>query len=281
MARAITYYYPDETNPSAMKVFQDKSSQIRAFSFKKGYLKRISEEAFANNYAVYFLFGSESEETKTIYIGQSKQGASRIYSHVLTKEFWNHCIMFVSDNNVFDANVIDYIEYYFIDLLKRKSSYSLDNIVQSVTEPNLSIFDKITINAYIEQIEFLLKAEGKDLVEREKDSDIKYYSPKSKNYDAKVYFQDGKFIVEIGSTIFKPKESMHGWSDGGKFYSKLYSHLKNLLEEKKLAELNDNYKTLVRIPFASVSGAAEFISGASVNGWDFFDGISELKEEQN
>ena len=34
MPRAITYYYFDENNPSAIKVFQDHSSQIKGFYFK-------------------------------------------------------------------------------------------------------------------------------------------------------------------------------------------------------------------------------------------------------
>ena len=74
MPRTITYYYPDENNPSAIKVFQDRSSQIRGFYFKRDYLKDVAKEDYATNYAVYFLFSDEADTNgfKTIYIGQSK-----------------------------------------------------------------------------------------------------------------------------------------------------------------------------------------------------------------
>ena len=129
MARTITYSYIDENNPSAIKVFQDRSSQIRGFYFKRDYLKDMAKEEYATNYAVYFLFSdaSDSNGYKTIYIGQSKQGAARVGNHEKNKDFWTYCIMFVSDNNVFDANAIDYMEYHFINLLKKSGTYRLDN----------------------------------------------------------------------------------------------------------------------------------------------------------
>lgn len=61
MPRTITYYYPDENNPSSVKVFQDRSSQIRGFFFKRDYLKEVAKEAYATNYAVYFLFSDEAD----------------------------------------------------------------------------------------------------------------------------------------------------------------------------------------------------------------------------
>lgn len=40
-------------------------------------------------------------------------------SHDKSKTFWSFCIMFVTDNNSFDAMTIDYIEYSFINKLKK------------------------------------------------------------------------------------------------------------------------------------------------------------------
>ena len=116
MARAITYYYPDETAPSSLKVFQDRSSQIRGFFFTRDRLEDIAKVENAGNYAIYFLLGNDDDEhpIPTIYVGQSKNGAGRIIDHKYKKSFWSHCIMFVSDNNAFDTNAIDDMEYYFI-----------------------------------------------------------------------------------------------------------------------------------------------------------------------
>lgn len=279
MARTITYYYPDETNPSSIKVFQDRSSQIRGFYFKRDYLTEVAKEEYATNYAVYFLFNDEEDPDgrKTVYIGQSRLGAERIIDHSRYKDFWTHCILFVSDNNIFDANVIDYMEYHFINLLKKSSSYALDNTEPRNKEPNLSVFDKTTYQTYLQQIEFLLKAEGVNFVEREKKFDVKYYYPRSKNYQAKLYFQDGKFVVEADSIINKPKERLKTWRDDGKFYDKLNNRIVRLLKEEKLEDLGDSCRTLVKITFSSPSAAAELISGTAQNGWEFFKDIEELR----
>ena len=94
-----------------------------------------------------------------------------------------------------------------INTLKKSSLYTLNNSEPRNSEPNLSAFDKIIYNNYIAQIEFLLKAEGVNFIESEKRQSVKYYLPKSSRYQAQVYFQDGKFIVEQGSVVFKPKET--------------------------------------------------------------------------
>lgn len=281
MARTITYYYPDGDNPSAVKIFQDRSSQIRGFYFKRDYLKDVAKEEYATNYSVYFLFndGADANDHRTIYIGQSKLGAGRISSHEKNKDFWTYCIMFVSDNNVFDANAIDYMEYHFINLLKESSVYTLENTEVRNREPNLSSFDKTTYHTYIQQIEFLLKAEGMNLVERKKNPNVKYYLPRSEKFEARVYFQDGKFVVEEGSIIKKPKDSVKNWSDEGRFYQRLTSEIDRLIKDGKIENQGETCRTLVKLPFTSASAAASFISGASQNGWAFFKDIEELRRE--
>ena len=143
----------------------------------------------------------------------------------------------------------------------------------------MSSFDKTTNLSYIQQIEFLLKAEGINLVEREKRDNVKYYFPRSKKYSAKVYFQDGSFVVEEGSLIQKPKEGLKNWSDEGRLYQKLTKDINLMIAKGIIENLGDTYKTLVKVPFPSVSAAAGFISGTAQNGWTFFKDIQELRNE--
>ena len=95
-------------------------------------------------------------------------------SHDKSKTF-GHLYYVVTDNNSFDAMTIDYIEYYFINKLKNSSSYLLENKDMRTSEPIVSIYDKPNIEAYIEQIEFLLKTEGIDFDEQQVTEDSKFY----------------------------------------------------------------------------------------------------------
>ena len=280
MARAITYYYPDETAPSSLKVFQDRSSQIRGFFFTRDRLEDMAKVENAGNYAIYFLLGNDDDEhpIPTIYVGQSKNGAGRIIDHKYKKSFWSHCIMFVSDNNAFDTNAIDYMEYYFIQKVVSAGVYMVENKDERKKEPNVSIYDKPAYDQYVAQIEFLLQIEGVRLTLPVKKIAEKYYKLRGKGPSAQAYFQEGKFYLEVGS-IIRPSatksESMKSIMDRRK------QQIAQLLAEKKIAPSKDDdrcYEVLYPLSFKSPSTMAVFVLGRSANGWDEFVGIEELRD---
>ena len=280
MARAITYYYPDETAPSSLKVFQDRSSQIRGFFFTRDRLEDIAKVENAGNYAIYFLLGNDDDEhpIPTIYVGQSKNGAGRIIDHKYKKSFWSHCIMFVSDNNAFDTNAIDYMEYYFIQKVVSAGVYMVENKDERKKKPNVSIYDQPAYDQYVAQIEFLLQIEGVRLTLPAKKIAEKYYKLRGKGPSAQAYFQEGKFYLEVGS-IIRPSatksESMKSIIDRRK------QQIAQLLAEKKIAPSKDDdrcYEVLYPLSFKSPSTMAVFVLGRSANGWDEFVGIEELRD---
>ena len=280
MQKVVTYLYPDISKASTLKVFQDRTTQIKAFYFTRENIKTVEALESGQNYACYFLFDqTEAEEMTKVYVGQSSQGAYRMLSHDKTKMFWSFCIMFVTDNNSFDAMMIDYMEYHFINKLRNSSSYSLENIILRNTEPVISIFDKPTVMAMINQISFLLQAEGINFDNQEMIPRSKVYQPKSKRYTAKLISSEGKFILLEGSHIVRPIETSKAWSDGGRFYNSQTSQIETLIKDKKVVDRGDYYETLVNLTFKSPSNAACLVSGASENGWLFFAGLDELRKQ--
>jgi hypothetical protein len=279
MERTVTYLYPDADKAAHLKVFQERTTQIKAFYFTRDYMKNAQELESAGNYAVYFLFDQSGEgERTTVYVGQSRQGIRRMDSHRQNKQFWSYCLLFVTDNNSFDALTIDYIEYHYIQKLKKSSQFSLDNKELRVTEPVVSIYDKLIILSFIDQIDFLLRAEGIDFSEERLSSLEKPYLPYSSRYKAKLYAREGKFVLAAGSIIVPPIESAKNWSDGGAFYERLSALIDNLLSEGKIEAEGSKYRTLVNLSFRRPSLPANLVSGKSQNGWAFFKGLDELRE---
>ena len=281
MARAITYYYPDESAPSSLKVFQDRSSQIRGFYFTRDRLEDIAKVENAGNYAIYFLLGNDDDEhpIPTIYVGQSKNGAGRIIDHKYKKTFWSHCIMFVSDNNAFDTNAIDYMEYYFIQKVISAGVYSVENKDERKKEPNVSIYDKPTYDQYITQIEFLLQIEGVRLPLPAKKITGKYYKLKGKGPSAQAYFQDGLFYLDVGS-IIRPVSGKSQTKELSNVLLNREKRIQLLLSEGKIAPCEDDgyYKVLYPLSFRSPSMMAVFVLGYNANGWKTFVGIEELRD---
>lgn len=278
MQRVVTYLYPNYESASNLKIFQDRTNQIKAFYFTRDYIKEVEKLESGTNYSVYFLFDkTENDELTKVYVGQSKNGAYRMQDHNNKKMFWSFCLMFVADNNSFDALTIDYLEYYFIRKLEKSGRYILENRAKRNNEPNVSIFDKPTIYAYISQIEFLLKAEGINLEEEHSTFHTKFYKPKNTIYDASIFVKDGNFILTLGSIVRKPIASSEKWSDGGAHFNRYNNYIKDFLDDNKIEVHGDHYRTLMNLTFTSPSPVASLISGMSENGWIFFEGLDDLR----
>lgn len=274
MQKAITYLYPDADNAANLKMFQDRTNQIRAFYFTRESYKQIYDLEFATNYAIYFLFDASKDEN-IVYVGQSVNGIQRIEEHIRAKAFWSYAILFVTDNNSFDKLSIDYLEYEFIQKFK-KSSYILINKDLRSNKPNISTYDRPNLETFIEQIEFLLNAEGIDFDEKLVSTEqIKYYYPSAK-HNAKLFVTDGKFILAAGSEIKRPPETTKNWKDK-KHFPRGNSIIDSYIENEKVKITDGKIITQINLAFKSPSAPADLITGLSENGWKFFKGLEELR----
>ncbi len=276
MKKSITYLYPDARNAANLKMYQDRTNQIKAFYFTRESYKMVYDLPFSTNYAIYFLF-NDSEEENLVYIGQSINGIQRIEEHVKGKEFWTYAILFVTDNNCFDKLSIDYLEYDFIQKFK-ESSYVLTNKDLRPNKPNVSVYDLPNLEVFIEQIMFLLSAEGVDIDEvKEAPSEVKYYYPSNK-HNAKLFVQDGKFVLAAGSEIKRPPVSTKEWKDI-RHYGRGNEIIDSYIENEKVKEIDGKLITQVNIAFKSPSAPADLITGLSENGWRFFKGLDEIRNQ--
>lgn len=273
--KTVTYFFPIESNPSVLKMFQDQSSQVRCFYFKRNYLNKMKEMPNSENNAIYFLFGNNRENGKqSVYIGKSPNGYNRLSEHRYYKEFWSYGMMFVSDNESFDANIIDYMEYYFSNKVKEGGSFSLENRELREKEPNLSVYNKTICKKIINEIEFLLKAEGVSFEQIEMTNTKKYYSPYQKSYNAKIFVQDGRFFLEKGSII----QTYRGREETKVTEKSIKVELEKLLRDEKIKQIDNNkFEVLVPLSYEKPSRIGILITGRSCNGWRFFENIEELR----
>lgn len=275
-SKSVTYLYPDKTKSAYMKVYQERTSQVTAFYFTKENITIVSEQDFSNNYCVYFLFDDSADIQTRVYVGQSVNGINRISEHSKTKDFWSYAIMFVTDNNSFDKLSIDYLEYYYINKIKKSQLYTLENTDLRNKEPNISQYDRPNLENFIEQITFLLSCEGIVLDKKTNISkSTKYYFPSNKHH-AKLYVDDGRFVLAKGSILKRPPESSKNWKDKQHF-SKINNLIDNYISDGKANEIDGNIITTVDLMFKAPSAAANIVTGQSENGWIFFKGLNELR----
>lgn len=276
MQKVVEYRYPKPDKPGSIKVIQDPVSQIVAYTFTRDELAFVEKEKHSKNSCVYFLI-DYSDDNDSIYVGQSSNGVERIKSHQKLKAFWTRCILFTTDNNSFNRNHIDYLEYYFIRKFINNSGFIISNTDKRVNEPSISLNVKTIVHQFAEQIEFLLASEGLNISSNAVTEPIDKVYEAPSAFDARIYFDGRKFVLLSGSEVNRPKESSKNWKDG-KHY-KRFNHLINqYIEDGKLQVLNDKTLAVTDIPFDSPSTAANIVSGGSENGWVFFKGLNEIRD---
>lgn len=266
----LQYLYMDKKNPTSKYIFQDKNSQVLGIKFQKKhttYFDNKSEFEFTKNSCIYFLYNDEE-----IYIGKSVNGIDRIKEHKVNKKFWNDCLMIVTDNKTWTSTIIDYLEYHFINKFKINTNLSLSNKDLRVVEPNITLYDKVSIDSAIETVEFYLATQviNVNIDKVLTTSDYKIYENKTKT--AKIIYDEENFILLKGSQLKFPTHKMKD-SDNS-LYERLSNDFKNFIENEIIDE---NYILLEDIPFKYLTRIAMLCAGYSVSGWVYFTGVEEIR----
>ncbi len=273
--KAIQYLIVDEERPNDIKKFQEQTSKIRGYFFKRSRINDIEKlEEEASSACIYFLFDNSDEDNK-IYIGKSKEGIKRIISH-RKKVFWSEAMMFVSDNNSFDETTIDYLEWKFIqDAIK--SAYILENIDERSVKPKVNSFNEVALEEIYKQIKFLLRANGIELDQVKVSKDVEVYKCRS---EASLVYDDNQFILLKGSKLKRPLEKVKNYADEGAFYNRCMKVIDNLIATEKVSEIDDEYLSLlVDLPCKSSSQAGSLTTGTPINGWEYWIGLDKIRNK--
>ncbi len=285
----VTFRFPNMEKADEIKIFQDLTSQIRGYYFTKSEIGMIKQEKHSGNYCVYFLIGTE----KSVYIGQSENGIKRIEDHTRNKNFWTHCLMFVTDNNTFDKTSIDYLENHFIKKFNQ-SEYTLENALVMDKTTHTNDFETVRYKNLSKHIERLLlcngiKIENKTELEKRvglKNNNITSHHFKNKKGTASIVLLDGSFILKEGSELREPEELKQIMSKNNSSENTNYMKNNTIKKIEQLIECGmakrENGKIVTKedIIFGSPSGPARLITGNPDNGWDYWVGLSEFRDKE-
>ena len=79
---------------------------------------------------IYYLI-NENDDNKIaqIYVGQTRNGVTRLDEHNRLKDFWNKAIMFLADSKTFTLDMISGLEKYAIQKAQESKRYKVENSV--------------------------------------------------------------------------------------------------------------------------------------------------------
>lgn len=128
MARAQTIQiYLPSGDPAGLRVANLTTRTVRVFEVPRSLLAQFLQRPESGQVGVYYLFGSNDDETPQCYVGQSGNVGSRLQQHTATKDFWTKAMVAVSLTNEWTSTHVAYLEWLSLARAKAAGRYVLMN----------------------------------------------------------------------------------------------------------------------------------------------------------
>lgn len=242
-------------------------------------LKELSSWEQAQRPGVYFLVGEDPDsERDLIYVGEAENVQVRLESHYRKSDFWRTALLFTSKDENLTKSHVKYLEARLIEHAKEVGRVQLQN-ANTPARPRLPKADQVDMEGFLAPLVTLSGALGFRFLESARasgarvsqnttqqdestsgtDSPEELFCFKRGGYcSATGYPTDDGFLVLAGAV--------------GPIAQREYARasrkrrLDELVAEKAVRVEGYSFELTRNVEFASPSTAAEFISGASING---------------
>jgi len=246
-------------NPNGLKIVGITGWSGKCYIVPRQSLKELKEHPDVEKPGLYILFGQdESSGDRLAYIGESETFLNRINSHDNHKDFWDVAVIFTGELN---RAHVKYLEHRATSLAASAKRMQVQNKVQP-QENSLSDYDKVSVDQYFENVQFILSTFYYELFDSLESSitDESLYFLKGKGFDARAKLvENGDMLVLAGSLAsINESASFGGWSKAART---------RFIEESTLLLKNDMYEFTKDVLFKSPSAAAATVSARSINGW--------------
>ena len=244
--------------PDGIRSIRRHLSTMTTYVIPRPLLSEAKKLSGINRPGIYYLI-SENDDNKIakIYIGQTRNGVTRLDDHNRSKDFWNKAIMFLADSKTFSLDMISGLEAYAIGKAHDAKRYKVENSVNPKYE--IDEYDLPLIEEVYEEIQFIMATQG-----------YKMDNTKTTLNEANTLHTTRNGITAFGVYDGENFEVL----EGSEIDMSRKCHSSTLEKQRQTALANGNivcvdgkYKLNVSVSFTSPSSAAMFALGGSTNGW--------------
>ena len=145
--------------PDGIRSIRRHLSTMTTYVIPRPLLSEAKKLTGINRPGIYYLI-SETDDNKIaqIYVGQTRNGVSRLDDHNRSKDFWNKAIMFLADNKTFSLDMISGLEAFAIGKAIEAKRYKVENTVNPKYE--IDEYDLPLIEEVYEEIKFIMATQG-------------------------------------------------------------------------------------------------------------------------
>lgn len=244
--------------PDGIRSIRRHLSTMTTYVIPRPLLSEAKKLTGINRPGIYYLI-SENDDNKIaqIYIGQTRNGVSRLDDHSRSKDFWNKAIMFLADSKTFSLDMISGLEAYAIGKATDAKRYTVENAVNPRYE--IDEYDLPLIEEVYEEIKFIMATQGYKMENSKTTLNEASILHTTRNGVHALGIYDGdQFEVLEGSQIDMSRKC-HS--------EKVEKQRQTAVANGNIVKSGEKYILNVSIPFTSPSTAAMFALGGSTNGW--------------
>ncbi len=251
----IIYY---NGQPDGVRSVRRHLSTITTYVIPRPLLSEAKKISGITRPGIYYLI-NENDENKIaqIYIGQTRNGVTRLDDHNRSKDFWNKAIMFLADKKTFSLDMISGLEEYAIIKAHEAKRYKVENSVKPKYE--IDEYDLPSIEEVYDEIQFVMATLGYKMNNAKKNEDQREVLHTTRNgITAYGVYTGDKFEVLEDSEVDMSRPCP---------FETLKKQRDTALKNGDIKLVKGKYMLTSSIEFATPSGAASFVLGGSINGW--------------
>ena len=243
--------------PEGIRTYMRHLSTIKTYVVPRQYLADAKSLTGVNNPGVYFLVNDEAGSLTKLYIGQTRNGITRLDDHNAKKDFWNKAILFLGDGDHFTLNILSGLEKYVIQKALDANRYDVDN--KAVPKYKISEYDLPIVEEIYEEIEFIMATLGYRMNISTVQSNQKVFATSRRGIVAYGTYSGESFELLVDSEIdFSRPVNLESYNEKRKAF----------LADGSIVQKDDGRYYLTKvISFRTPSGASDFALGGSTNGW--------------
>ncbi len=244
--------------PDGIRLVRRQLSTMTAYVIPRPLLAEAKRITGIDRPGIYYLINEDDDNRiAQVYVGQTRNGVTRLDDHNRSKDFWNKAIIFLADNKTFSLDMISGLEAYAISKITASKRYRVENAVNPRYE--IDEYDLPLIEEVYEEIEFIMATQGYKMENAPLSLDREKLLYTTCNGIRGIGNYDGdQFEVLEGSEI---DMSRRCHSD------KIERQRQNAVQTGDIVKNGERYTLRVSVSFPSPSMAAGFVLGGNRNGW--------------
>jgi hypothetical protein len=245
-----------EGEPTGIKKVQVSNWSGVGYVIPRNKLKSAKDIEGLNNQCIYFLIGSENQES--VYIGEAEDFLNRLKDHNANKDFWNKVVCFMAKDESLNKAHVKFLESIFIEKCIKANRVPLENS-NKPSGSKLPHEEKCEMEEFAENCEKILATLGFNFFElvKESDSSDKLYIKNTSFIATGVYGDEGMMVLSGSEISNKTHASLSSSTE----------KLRQSMPDSSFEKIKGGFKLTKNLSFNSPSQAADFVLGRSANGW--------------